>query len=150
MYKRQIQQLAAPADLYERPENAFVAEFIGENNRLLGTIITTEGDKCGVEVAGQSISALNIQKEEIGTACSLSLRPERVMLNPEPGQCVNNFGAKIVELIYLGDHIRCRMNVCANDEFIVKVPNTQPNLTLKEGDDVKVGWHIEDCRALDA
>ena len=94
--------------------------------------------------------ALNVQKEEIGTACSLSLRPERVMLNPEPGECVNNFGAKIVELIYLGDHIRCRMNVCANDEFIVKVPNTQPNLTLAEGDDVKVGWHIEDCRALDA
>ena len=32
-----IQQLAAPADLYERPENAFVAEFIGENNCLLYT-----------------------------------------------------------------------------------------------------------------
>lgn len=29
-----IQQLAAPADLYERPENSFVAQFIGENNRL--------------------------------------------------------------------------------------------------------------------
>jgi putative spermidine/putrescine transport system ATP-binding protein len=42
------------------------------------------------------------------------------------------------------------MNVCANDEFIVKVPNIQRNLTLAEGDHVKVGWHIEDCRALDA
>ena len=29
-----IQQLAAPTDLYEKPENAFVAQFIGENNRL--------------------------------------------------------------------------------------------------------------------
>ena len=29
-----IQQLATPADLYERPDNAFVAQFIGENNRL--------------------------------------------------------------------------------------------------------------------
>ena len=28
-----IQQLASPTDLYERPENAFVAQFIGENNR---------------------------------------------------------------------------------------------------------------------
>ena len=77
------------------------------------------------------------------------MRPERVILNPKKDECANNFNAKIVELIYLGDHIRCRMNVCANDEFIVKVPNTQPNLTLAEGDDVKVGWHIEDCRALD-
>lgn len=31
-----IQQLAPPADLYERPENAFVAQFIGENNRIPG------------------------------------------------------------------------------------------------------------------
>jgi putative spermidine/putrescine transport system ATP-binding protein len=33
-----IQQLAPPADLYERPENSFVAQFIGENNKLPGTI----------------------------------------------------------------------------------------------------------------
>ena len=33
-----IQQLAPPADLYERPDNSFVAQFIGENNKLLGTI----------------------------------------------------------------------------------------------------------------
>ena len=144
-----IQQLAAPADLYERPENAFVAEFIGENNRLLGKIKAIENDTCFVEVAGESISALNVQKEKVGSMCSLSLRPERVILNPKKDDCANNFNAKIVELIYLGDHIRCRMNVCANDAFIVKVPNTQPNLTLAEGDDVKVGWHIEDCRALD-
>ena len=64
-------------------------------------------DDCRVEFAGESISALNVQKEEIGATCSLSLRPERVMLNPKPGEFVNNFGAKIVELIYLGDHIRC-------------------------------------------
>ncbi len=43
-----IQQLAAPADLYERPENAFVAEFIGENNRLLGKIKAIENDTCFV------------------------------------------------------------------------------------------------------
>jgi putative spermidine/putrescine transport system ATP-binding protein len=33
-----IQQLASPADLYERPQNAFVAKFIGENNRLIAKI----------------------------------------------------------------------------------------------------------------
>ena len=37
-----IQQLATPADLYERPENAFVAQFIGENNRLAGKV---DGDR---------------------------------------------------------------------------------------------------------
>ena len=62
----------------------------------------------------------------------------------------NIFDAKILELIYLGDHIRCRMSVCANDNFIVKVPNTKLDLSLKEGEAVRVGWYTDDCRALEA
>ena len=38
-----IQQLAPPADLYERPENSFVAQFIGENNKLMATVIDIIG-----------------------------------------------------------------------------------------------------------
>ena len=38
-----VQQLASPADLYERPENAFVAQFIGENNKLRGMVESVEG-----------------------------------------------------------------------------------------------------------
>ena len=40
-----IQQLATPADLYERPENAFVAQFIGENNRLRGKVSVGQRQK---------------------------------------------------------------------------------------------------------
>ena len=145
-----IQQLAAPADLYERPENAFVAEFIGENNRLLGNLTSTSGSNCVVEVAGKPISALNVHQEKVGSRCALSLRPERIKLNPEPGAFPNVFDAEVLELIYLGDHIRCRMNVCANDNFIVKISNTQHHVSLIIGDAVKIGWEIEDCRALDA
>jgi putative spermidine/putrescine transport system ATP-binding protein len=135
-----IQQLAAPADLYERPENAFVAEFIGENNRLLGNLTSTSGSNCVVEVAGKPISALNVHQEKVGSRCALSLRPERIRLNPEPGSFPNVFDAEVLELIYLGDHIRCRMNVCANDNFIIKIPNTQHHVSLIIGDAVKIGW----------
>ena len=39
-----IQQLAPPEDLYERPDERFVAQFIGENNTLFGTVETIDGD----------------------------------------------------------------------------------------------------------
>ena len=39
-----------PADLYERPDNSFVAQFIGENNKLVGTVIEQNGDDCAVEL----------------------------------------------------------------------------------------------------
>jgi putative spermidine/putrescine transport system ATP-binding protein len=47
-----IQQLAAPAQLYEAPANAFVARFIGENNRLQGRVRGLDGPHCAVEVDG--------------------------------------------------------------------------------------------------
>ncbi|HAE01989.1 MAG TPA: spermidine/putrescine ABC transporter ATP-binding protein, partial [Rhodospirillaceae bacterium] len=39
-----VQQLAAPEVLYEKPENAFVAQFIGENNKLTGKVTAIDGD----------------------------------------------------------------------------------------------------------
>ncbi len=40
-----IQQLASPADLYEKPQNSFVAQFIGENNRLSGVVTELNGQR---------------------------------------------------------------------------------------------------------
>ena len=48
-----IQQLAPPDALYEKPDNAFVAQFIGENNKLMGQVTSIDGDSCMVEVEGQ-------------------------------------------------------------------------------------------------
>jgi putative spermidine/putrescine transport system ATP-binding protein len=145
-----IQQLATPADLYERPENAFVAQFIGENNRLTGKVTGVNGGSCSVAVAGGEIRALAVNIEGPGSATTLSLRPERVVINPPAGETPNLFDGRVEELIYLGDHMRTRVSVCGHDDFIVKVPNATGHTHLRPGDVVRVGWHVEDCRALDA
>ena len=145
-----IQQLASPSDLYERPENAFVAQFIGENNRLHGTVQAINGDQCKVTLeSGEEIQALKVNVDGVGDKTTLSLRPERVEVNPESGKFPNVFNAKVEELIYLGDHIRTRATVCSNSEFIVKIPNASHHASLNKGDSVTFGWSMEDCRALD-
>ena len=145
-----IQQLAPPNELYEKPGNAFVAEFIGENNRLQGTIKETKGSSCLVTVEDNLISATNVNEQAKGSIVTLSLRPERIILNPKVETDMNIFEAEVLELIYLGDHIRCRMNICKNDDFIVKIPNDHTSNSLNKGDVVTVGWQITDCRALNA
>ncbi|MFQ5783726.1 MAG: ABC transporter ATP-binding protein [Alphaproteobacteria bacterium] len=146
-----IQQLATPADLYERPENAFVAQFIGENNKLQGKVADLNGTECAVEVdGGGKVKALAVNVDTIGCRTMLSLRPERVLIDPPNGSCPNVFEGQVEELIYLGDHIRTRVNLCGNDEFIVKVPNASDHAALEEGKTVRIGWKSEDCRALDA
>jgi putative spermidine/putrescine transport system ATP-binding protein len=144
-----IQQLAPPADLYERPENAFVAAFIGENNRLFGKVTSLNGQTCKVELDdGSQVHALKVNVDEVGDRTTLSLRPERVMI--KPAELPNTFEAQVKELIYLGDHIRTRVRLCGNDEFVIKIPNAQNHASLSVGETVKVGWTVDDCRALDA
>ena len=146
-----IQQLAPPDDLYERPDNAFVAQFIGENNTLMGTVRAIEDGTCVVDVdGGGEVRAKRVNVEAAGNRTTLSLRPERVEVDPPEGKYPNVFEAQVEELIYLGDHIRTRANVCGHDDFIVKVPNASGHVHLKEGEKVNFGWTIEDCRALDA
>jgi len=147
-----IQQLSTPDVLYEQPENAFVAQFIGENNRLSGKVIEINGDnKCTVEVdGGGTVKALKVNVNAVGEMTSMSLRPERVTVNPAEGSVENVFEGMVKELIYLGDHIRTRVSVCGNDEFIVKVPNSHGHLMMNRDQTIKVGWSSDDCRALDA
>ena len=146
-----IQQLDTPDNLYENPENAFVAQFVGENNRLLGRVTRVNGAGCSVEVdGGGKVEALAVKIDGVGGRTLLSLRPERVRINPTAGQVPNIFDGRVEELIYLGDHIRVRVSVCGQENFIVKVPNTSGHSALRMDDQVKVGWALEDCRALDA
>jgi len=146
-----IQQCAPPAVLYEKPENAFCANFIGENNRFLGKIVEDLGDSVKVDIDGCDaiMHAIKINVEGVGARSTLSLRPERVVVAPEAGSMANIFNAKAEELIYLGDHIRTRFTVCGHDDFIVKIPNSAGLANLQEGETVNIGWNMEDCRALD-
>jgi putative spermidine/putrescine transport system ATP-binding protein len=145
-----IQQLSSPSDLYERPDNSFVAQFIGENNRFDGTVMSVSNGKCKVKLdSGETVEASAINIDGKGTRTTLSLRPERIEINPKSKAGRSIISGKIEEAIYLGDHIRTRMSAGGSSEFIVKVPNTSGHTPLEEGKTVKIGWLTGDCRALD-
>ena len=146
-----IQQCDPPPVLYEEPNNAFVAGFIGENNRFVGKVTEDLGDTVKVEIDNKAgtVVAKKVNVEGVGNRSTLSLRPERVTVDPEAGSLPNIFSGKAEELIYLGDHIRTRFTVLGHNDFIVKIPNSAAHAHLKEGDTVKIGWNAEDCRALD-
>ena len=79
-----IQQLAPPAELYESPENSFVAQFIGENNKLTGTVIEQKEKSCLVElISGERVNALPVATNgAAATMLSLLARKGR----PQPGR----------------------------------------------------------------
>jgi putative spermidine/putrescine transport system ATP-binding protein len=146
-----IQQLAPPSDLYERPENSFVASFIGENNKLQGTIKELSGDKALVRLpTGELIDATAVNVKEKGARTLVSIRPERVEFKPEmmpPG--AHTLDAEVVEVIYMGDILRTVLKVAGSDDFVMKMRNTLGQTRLAPGQKIKVGWHPQDARALD-
>ena len=144
-----VQQLSAPDILYEQPGNSFVAQFIGENNTLNGTVIGIDGNECKVRLEdGTTLIAEKVNVASEGDRTTLSLRPERVELIAAEG-VENKVSGRVEELIYLGDHIRVRMSVCGNDEFIVKVRNRGERWDLEAGQMRTVGFAARDCKALD-
>ncbi|MFL5260005.1 MAG: ABC transporter ATP-binding protein [Hyphomicrobiales bacterium] len=146
-----VQQVSSPDELYERPQNSFVAQFIGENNRLHGVVEDVgPNGLCAVRLAtGELVSASAVKVSKKGDPTLLSLRPERVKIGPSVDGIANVVDGSIEELIYLGDHVRTRLTVAGEPDFIVKIPNNTERPVLERGMKVKVGWSAEDCRALD-
>ena len=76
-----VQQLSTPDILYEKPENSFVAQFIGENNRMTGTVKQIDDEFCSVDLdGGGSVQALKVNVNKVGDKTQLSVRPERVSI----------------------------------------------------------------------
>jgi putative spermidine/putrescine transport system ATP-binding protein len=145
-----IQQIDTPLNLYEHPRSSFVANFIGENNRLTGTLLRNHGETCEIQLSdGERVTARATNIGEIGAPVSVSIRPERVLINGASQASGNRFNGRIQEFIYLGDHVRIRMEVCGHSDFIVKMPINQLDHQLRKDDIVPLGWEIEHARALD-
>lgn len=145
-----IQQLAPPDELYERPDNAFVAQFIGENNKLEGTVESIEGKLAKIRLNnGEMIVATAVNITQAGQTALVSIRPERVEFKqemmPEGAQTIE---AEVLEFIYMGDLFRTRLRVAGHDDFVIKSRNTQGQTMLRPGEKIKIGWSPDDARAL--
>lgn len=147
-----IQQLSTPDALYERPENSFVAQFIGENNTLEGVVETIDEHVCTVRLpTGDAILAEPVNVKKPGDRTLISIRPERIEYKPEniPPNAFT-IGAEVLEFIYMGDTFRTRMRVAGKDDFVMKCRNNVGQRRLVPGEMIQIGWLTQDCRALDA
>ena len=150
MDQGRICQVASPEALYEEPQRLFVANFIGENNQVEGRIVDCNPDECTVDVAGQIVRAFPVAVDEGDTRTSLTIRPERVALNPAPDLYPNCFEAEVKDIIFMGDYLRIHASLLGQTQFIVKIPNIIGHGGILPGDTVTLGWLVTDCRALDS
>jgi putative spermidine/putrescine transport system ATP-binding protein len=148
-----IQQLDRPDRVYEQPVNAFVARFIGENNRLQGVLEGVDGGRCAVRIAGGVLVDGSLAEPlPVGAPVTVSLRPERVQIGggaptiAANGRC--RLAGKLREVIYLGDHVRARVSLPGIDDFTVKRPIDEAHRLPAVGEPVEIAWSPEHCRTF--
>ena len=152
-HRGRVQQLDRPERIYEQPANAFVARFIGENNRLEGRLEAVDGARCTIRLAGDAVVEGSLASPlAAGAAVVVSLRPERVQIAAATPTIAANGHCRLVgrlrEVIYLGDHVRARIVLAGNDDFTVKRPIDDAHRLPAIGQPVELAWAPEHCRAF--
>jgi putative spermidine/putrescine transport system ATP-binding protein len=150
-----IQQAATPSELYENAQNAFVANFVGENNGLTGRVVSIDENIASLALSDGSVIRGRCEHDlSAGDEAMLALRPERAHIPSAEGTHIdehtNVVRARVEELVYCGDHHRVHLAFGSRDTLVVKVPNTQRHALPKAGDTIEVAWRHDDCKVLAA
>jgi spermidine/putrescine transport system ATP-binding protein len=92
MSQGRIEQIGTSTEIYNHPRTAFVASFVGENNRFAGRVVDASGDFGVIDSRAGQLRALNPHRLTPGAEGLLFVRPERMRLTsdggPEPGKNV--------------------------------------------------------------
>jgi putative spermidine/putrescine transport system ATP-binding protein len=139
-----IEQLGPARELYERPVNRFVAEFIGESNLIEGKL---ESDGWFVADGGARFPVGSDAGLPVGTAGTLVARPEKFSLAPQSASDRGIAGV-VREHVYVGDFVRYRIDVPGGLTLTVKVQNNRGAVNAREGEQVQLYLGPGDARIL--
>ena len=142
-----ITQLASPSGIYEQPENAFVAGFVGDTNFLEGVGIEEGQDAWRIQLdCGPVITIGADERLTEGVRLTVAVRPERVRILPSPTEQPASIPAKIVEVVYLGDQLRVDLEMQGGKVIYAKIPNIRESDKYIVGKSVSVSWERDDAR----
>ena len=143
-----LQQLGPPLDVYQRPANRFVADFLGESNLVEVTAVRRDGESW-IATSRRGLStrmdAQALQGRE--TASLVVVRPENICVGEAALDLPNCYLAEIRETLYVGDLVKYRCVTEGGDEFVVKSLGAT-GAPLPPGRTVSIGWRPEHCLAV--
>ncbi|MFY7960705.1 MAG: ABC transporter ATP-binding protein [Elsteraceae bacterium] len=131
-----VRQIGAQADLYERPADRFVADFVGRSTMLEGTI-----DAPG-QFRTQGGLTLRCVEAKNGPS-TLALRPERLTLGAAADSLDNRVDGVVTFVSYLGAMIDLHVRLNERDHVVVQTPNRRDGALPAIGAQVRVGWNAE-------
>jgi spermidine/putrescine transport system ATP-binding protein len=120
----ELQQLGAPTDIYERPRNMFVADFIGETNLLEVSVDKIESGRAVCHLGGgHELTCDAVDGIGVGSKVHMSIRPERLYMSNEPEKDGSLHG-RVKENIFIGTDISTIVELDDAPDFVVRTSNS--------------------------
>lgn len=153
-----IAQLGTPAELYFRPRNAFVADFLGESNLLDAEIIARDGERARVLVAGLGeCGAMACDPALVpGSRVKLMVRPQSLRIHDARGASADDvlcMDATLSEVIVTGGMTRLHLQPLLGQAtpLVAAFPTTPSSLAdCRVGQALRVSWLAGDAVAIAA
>jgi spermidine/putrescine transport system ATP-binding protein len=145
MSQGQIEQLAPPEELYERPRTRFVADFLAVKNILEVDVVAAEGPRASLRTPGGAViaAAADAGYAAGGRAC-IGVRPESIAIGASGD---NVFSGVLDDEIYLGDFTDWRVRVGSETLTVSEGATTARG--RKRGDAVQISFAAEAVLRLD-
>jgi spermidine/putrescine transport system ATP-binding protein len=142
MNEGKIEQMGSPADLYDNPETAFVANFLGQSNLIKGTIVGNDGDSIIADLYGQKISLPKNRSHAVDSSMYAGIRPEKFRISlvgtPVTGNVLT--GGRIEDVSYIGVSTQYQVEMPWGQELMVFEQNDDGVAPFNKGDAVNISW----------
>jgi putrescine transport system ATP-binding protein len=146
MNRGQVVQVGTPSEIYEFPQNRFVADFIGTTNLFEGTVDDNRPGHIVVRCAeaGCDLIVDDVGRFGSGQRVWVALRPEKIRLSKEPagGTMVNHIKGTVWELGYLGNRSTYRIKTETGKIVTVFAQNDRrtSEWSIDWSDEVYLSW----------
>jgi len=151
MNEGRIEQIGSPEEIYECPQTAFVADFIGDTNLFAGNVESI--DRSTVTVRTAAGLKIVVQQSDMwngitGDSVVVSVRPEKVYLNLyQPEVSVNCFEGRLKNIMYMGTHVHYVVELTTGDQMTVRQANTGGSFPDPHTP-IYAYWGTTDCLVL--
>jgi spermidine/putrescine transport system ATP-binding protein len=149
-----IEQMGAPGELYENPATTFVANFLGQSNLIMASVLDPHGDAVVVDCHGQKVGVLGGRSHIREGNGWLGVRPEKIFASPAGAEDHDGAnvltGGRITDVSFVGVSTQYLVGMPWGQELMVFEQNTGQRAPFKNGDEVDLAWSRAHAYLLDA
>ena len=147
MSQGRVEQVGAPAEIYEEPATAYVADFLGVSNLMQANASGKTAGGCGVKIGEFDLVAGRGEEDTLGD-CKIVIRPERVVLEDQGTSGPNRVPAMVERVVYVGSIMQILLNLAPGQRIQAWVQNQGSGSPYASGAPVTAHLPVEALRVL--